>query len=429
MIFKNIISTTGTRILNAVFSLIILLLMTRFIGKEGLGTIGLLLVDITLIQLLVDLLGGSVLVYFASRLSVAQLMFTAYVWVIVVVSFTGLLFGYLFHLSPSFREMILPGGYEYWILILAVVNGWMQVHFNLLIGLKKIKTYNLLFLVQISLLLIGFLWFLFVGKQFTVLSYLQALVLSWGITGLLGLSSLYNEIKVSSGRITLTEYLRVLRYGFATSAGNTLHIGNKRLSYYFVRVLNGLAPLGILTAAVQLTEGLRIIAQSIALVQFSAISNSRDAEYARELTIKSMKFALVVTLMALIILLLIPISVYGWIFSRAFVEIKSLVFVLSPAILALAANAVFSHYFSGTGQPKINVHANISGFIVTVILAFLLIKPFGIMGAAGVASGSYIASALYQYIIFKKQTGTKWNAWLIRKKDFTAFIQLSKSIL
>lgn len=428
MIFKNIISTTGTRIINAAFNLIILLLMTRYIGKEGLGTIGLLLVDITLIQLLIDLLGGSTLVYFASRFSGAQLMLTAYVWIIAVVSFTGLIFGYLFHLLPSLREMIVPGGYEYWILMLAVFNGWMQIHYNLLIGLKKIKNYNLLFLLQISLFLGGFIWLIFVQRQYTPLSYLKALVFSWCITGLLGLSSLYRQFKAINRRNWFSDISQVLRYGITTSAGNALHIGNKRLSYYFVRVLNGLAPLGILTAAVQLTEGLRILAQSIALVQFSAVSNSRDAEYARDLTVKSMKFALVVTLLALLVLLLLPASVYGWIFSPAFVQIKTIVLVLSPAVLALAASAVFSHYFSGTGQPKINFHANITGFMVTVVLALLLIKPFGIVGAAWVASGSYFSSMLYQYIIFRKQTRTRWNEWLIRTDDFKSFFQLSRRL-
>lgn len=428
MIFKNIISTTGTRIVNAVFNLIILLLMTRFIGKEGLGTIGLLLVDITLIQLLVDFLGGSTLVYFASRFSVSQLLLSAYAWILITVALTGFIFGSLFQLFPSFREMILPGGYEYWILILAVFSGWMQVHFNLLIGLKKIKTYNLLFLMQISLFLLGFLWLLFVRKQFTALSYLQALALSWCVTALIGLISLYKPIKDSRKGNQFSDLPKVFRYGLTTSAGNALHIGNKRLSYYFVRVLNGLAPLGILTAAVQLTEGLRIIAQSIALVQFSAISNSRDKVYARDLTVKSMKFALGVTLIALLVLLLLPTTAYARIFSSSFVQIKTIIIALSPAVLALAANAIFSHYFSGTGQPKINLHANITGFVVTVVLALLLIKPYGIVGAAWVASGSYISSALHQCIVFTKQTQTRWNQWLLTTDDFNSFYQLSRRL-
>jgi len=427
MIFKNIISTTGTRILNAIFSLIILLLMTNFIGKQGLGAVGLIIVDVTVIQLLIDLLAGSALVYFASRESVSQLLIPSYIWILIIIALVFGLFSFIFQLFPSFHNVIIPNGFDLWILILALANGWMQTHYNLLIGLKRIKTYNLLFLLQITLFLAGFVWMLFVENQKTPDSYIKALFVSWLITGFLGLVSLKKEWRFTFKGI-LPMMGKVMQYGIAAQAANVLHIGNKRLSFYFVKVINGLSPLGVLTAAVQLTEGLRIIGQSIALVQFSAISNSRDDEYARILTIKSMKFTLFVTLTALVILLLIPASVYGLVFSQSFMQVKSVIFALSPGVLALASNAIFSHYFSGTGQPKINFRANISGFIVTIILAVLLIRPFGIVGAAFVASGSYLTSAIHQYIIFRKQTRTPWSDWLIRSRDFSEFYKLSKNI-
>jgi hypothetical protein len=51
---KKILGTAGTRILNAVFNLVILLLISNKIGSEGLGTIGLILLDITIIQAKVE---------------------------------------------------------------------------------------------------------------------------------------------------------------------------------------------------------------------------------------------------------------------------------------------------------------------------------------------------------------------------------------
>ena len=51
---NKILGTTGTRILNAVFNLVILVLIGRLIGSEGLGIIGLVLVAITIIQIFID---------------------------------------------------------------------------------------------------------------------------------------------------------------------------------------------------------------------------------------------------------------------------------------------------------------------------------------------------------------------------------------
>jgi len=214
---------------------------------------------------------------------------------------------------------------------------------------------------------------------------------------------------------------KILKYGLPTQSAVMLHIGNKRLSFYFIRIFAGLSPLGIYSAAVQLTEGLRLIGQSISLVQYSTISNSRDKEYARVLSIRLMKFTLILTLLALLVLLVIPESVYDLAFSRDFTVIKTVVLILSPGVLALAANTIFSHYFSGVGQPAVNLHANVVGFVFTLVFAFLLIPPYGYLGAAATASVNYLASVVYQYIIFKRQTRTRFSEWVLQKEDLKDF--------
>ncbi len=71
---NKIIGTTGTRILNAFFALVILYLMANYIGSNGMGVIALILLDITIIQLVIDLVAGSALIYFASRTNLGQLL-------------------------------------------------------------------------------------------------------------------------------------------------------------------------------------------------------------------------------------------------------------------------------------------------------------------------------------------------------------------
>ncbi len=61
---KNILGTTGTRVLNAFVNLIILISLTRELGSEGFGVIMLILLAITIIQLFIDLIAGSALIYF-----------------------------------------------------------------------------------------------------------------------------------------------------------------------------------------------------------------------------------------------------------------------------------------------------------------------------------------------------------------------------
>lgn len=426
MIFKKIIGTAGTRIFNAAVNLIVLLMITNFIGSKGLGEISLIIVNLTIIQLFVDWMAGSALVYFASRANLSRLLIPAYLWSLIILAFFVGMGTFIHFLFPQIFMLLIPKGFEIELLVLALLNAFMQTHYNLLIGQKKIKQYNIIFSVQISSLLVFFTLFLFGLSDLNARAYINALILSWGIGGGLG----FYQILRSNPTLSLQGWHKLVRpiflYGLQTQISNVLHLGNKRLSYYVIRIYAGLSPLGIYGAAVQLAEGLRLIGQSISLVQFSAISNSREKEYARVLTLKLMKFSMSLTFLALAFLLLIPQRLYQIVFSAAFGDIKTILVALSVGILALAANTIFSHYFSGIGQPKINVYANTIGFLFTLVLLFLLIPKWGAVGAALAASVSYSATVTYQAVIFKNQTQTRWNEWIIHSNDvaeLTGFIK------
>ncbi|MBE0651090.1 MAG: oligosaccharide flippase family protein [Bacteroidales bacterium] len=428
MIMKNILGTTATRVLNALFNLFALLMITRLMGREMLGQISLILVDVTVIQLLVDFLAGSALVYFASRMEISKLILPAYFWILLIVVCIVFITRIVFNYFPAFESAIIPVGFASWILILALLNGFMQTHYNLLLGYNRIKAYNIIFTLQIVVFIAIFAFLMLAEKEHSVLSYVLSLGVSWAVSSLLGFISLTKNMKGFSFRFWNDEVKQIFHYGSMTQGANILHLGNKRFSYYLLRILDGFAPLGLFSAAVQLTEGLRLAGQSISLVQFSSISNSRDEDYSKNLTIKSMKFSLMLTLSGLIVLICIPVQTYGAVFGKNFGEIRWIVLALSPGILALAASNIFSHYFSGTGNPKINLLSNLTGFVVMLISAFSLIPVYGYMGAAVTASLSYSASAVHQYIIFRKQTQTVLDEWYLKKEDVTSFVKTIRKL-
>jgi O-antigen/teichoic acid export membrane protein len=329
------------------------------------------------------------------------------------------------YLFPVLYSTIIPSGFEIHIFTLALLNALMITHYNLLIGRERIRTYNWIFTIQIMTLLGTFMAGIFMFNDHSPKAYVNALYYAYGIGGILAFASVIK----TSGKMFLKGWLKVLKqvihFGFISFIGNILNVGNKRISFYVLRYFTGLSALGIYNAGVQLTEGLRIIGQSISLVQFSSISNTNDTEYAKILTIKLMKFTLSLTLLAVIVLLAIPESLYTWIFSKDFTEVKPIIVALSPGVVALAANNIFSHYFSGLGNPKVNMWANLVGLFFTLVLAFTLIPLLGYIGAAITASVSYISSVVYQYFIFRKETNTKLKEWIPTKKDSSDFITMS----
>ena len=426
---NKIIGTTGTRVLNALFAVIILYLIANHIGSKGMGVIALILLGITIIQLVIDLFAGSALIYFASRTKLGQLLFPAYFWIGIVIATFYFLFIFINTWFPALTELVVPDGYAIHILALALLSGLMVTHYNLLLGKERIKIYNILFTVQISTMLMVFIYQLFVVKNTHVDAYLIGLYFGYGIAAVGG----FIAVIFKSGRMEISGWRattrKVLKYGMVTQMANILNIANNKGSFYIITHFLGLASLGVYNAGVQLTEGLRVIGQSIAVVQFSTISNTNEPEYARILTIRLMKLSVLLTAMALMVLLLIPEHIYSLLLTKDFSGVKPVIIALSPGVMALAVNNIFSHYFSGMGNPKVNLYAKITGLVFTVVLLFILIPPFGIIGAAVTASVSYLATIIHQYIVFKKQTKTRLAEWMPVKEDFREFKSIVQTAL
>ncbi len=423
---KKILGTAGTRILNAIFTLVILWLMTNYVGSKGLGTIGLIVLNITLLQLVFDLLAGNPLVYFSSRASFYQLLVPAYGWIILIMAIAVLLMWPFRLFTPEIYSVVVPPGYEKHIAALAIINGIMQTHYNLLIGKSKIKEYNILFTLQIAITLI--LFTILALQNGSPMDYITGLYAGWTLSALGGFYVLVSGSKKGSVKGWREVSTKVFRFGRLSFLANILHLGNKRFSFYIIKAFSGLSMLGIYNAGAQLSEGVRIIGQSISLVQYSAISGSRDKEYARRLTVQLMKVSVVLTTLAMLVLILIPAEVYGLVLSNKFIHVKEIVVLLTPGVIALSANTIFSHYFSGRGHPEVNLHSNVAGFVVTLLFALLLIPVYHIKGAAATASLSYFTSMLYQYFVFQKQTGTRFSDWMIKKEDVRDFRILVKEL-
>ncbi|MBC8321892.1 MAG: polysaccharide biosynthesis C-terminal domain-containing protein [Bacteroidetes bacterium] len=426
---RNILETTGTRILNALINLVILILLTREIGSEGFGIITIILIDITIIQLLVDLIAGSALIYFSSRTDIIKLLIPSYLWIFIIISTTWGIFAAMTNYFPVLYSLIVPIKFETDIILLALLNATMLTHYNLLLGKKRIGVYNIIFTVQILTLLITLVYRIFILNDPSVESWIISLYFAFGVSVILSFIVIIQKLKAYNLKGSYSIIKQVFRFGLVTQLANILHIGNKRISFYFVRWFTGLPAVGVYGAGTQLTEGLRLIGQSISLVQFSEISNTNNKDYAVKITIKLMKFSVLLTIFAVIVLLIIPTDIYLLIFTAEFTDLKYVIIALSPGVIALSSNTIFSHYFAGLGRPVISLWANGIGFLITITLAILLIPTFGYIGAAATVSTSYITSVIYQYFVFKKETGIKLSQWLPEKNDLNDFKRIIKGLI
>jgi O-antigen/teichoic acid export membrane protein len=160
---------------------------------------------------------------------------------------------------------------------------------------------------------------------------------------------------------------------------------------------------GIYSTANAIAEGVWIIAGSFATVQYSKISNSKNDEENKILTLQITKIVFLMTFVAVITLLLLPQELFIWMFGKDFGELKNVFPYFAPGILLLIFTITISHYYSGSGKPKMGLLGSAAGFIVTAIAGIILIPRYDLKGAALTATLSYITSSLLLLLIFMKQ--------------------------
>ena len=221
----------------------------------------------------------------------------------------------------------------------------------------------------------------------------------------------------------------MFKFGSIIQLSTLVSMLNRRLSFLIIKVFWGDAKVGVYNAATQVSEAPKMIGQSIAMVQFSKISNLTDNELAAKITTQLLKTAVVLTTICLFIVCIIPTSVYSWLFTANFAEMRVVMIALSPGVVFMAANMVFCHYFSGVNNPKHNLYGALVGLAVTIPSLYLLIPPFGMVGAGISASITHFATILYQWIVFKKINKISAKELLVTKEDVKMLFAEVKSLI
>jgi len=421
--FKQVLMTAGARVLNAILSVAMVVMSTRLMGAEAYGLVGLILLNVTVIAMVNDFFGGSSLVYFAPRVSLWRLLVPAYLWAVAVV-LLGAAAGWLLSVFPSFYQVVVPRGFALHILLITLLVSWSGIHQNLLLGKEQVSAYNKVFSLQTTGQFVVLVVMLFVLGVRDARAWVAALYGGYGLSWIVGLwftLKWVQPVPLTGWRHLLRE---ILSFGAQGQMASSVHLANKRLSFYFITPILGPAALGIYNAGAQLTEGLRIVGQSISLVQFSHLSNSSDQEHNRVLTLLLLKFTVAVTLLAIVFLSVFPATIFASLLGPEFGYVRPVILSLATGVVALSATMIFSHYFSGTGRPKYNFHAALAGLAVTLVLVFPAVKGLGIVGAGLTASAAYLVSAGYLAIMFCRLTQTGYKEFFISRGDVRLFLKI-----
>ncbi|NTW31198.1 MAG: oligosaccharide flippase family protein [Bacteroidetes bacterium] len=419
MMIKKVLGTIGSRLLSALVSLIIIIITSKQLGAEAMGTISLVILGITIVQMVNNFVGGSALIYLIPRFEVYKLFIPSYIWAF----FTAIVCSYLLKIL-----YLIPDGYFIHIFFLSLIQSLSSVNLNILLGKEKIKQFNIITTAQIILLIAVLIFMIFQQNNKNVYAYIIALYISYLFGLFLSMIAAFRLFHFSNLKNLKEVLYNILRFGTYVQIANIIQLFNYRFSYFLVENFIGRAALGIYSVGVQLSEGLWLTGKSMAIVQYSKISNTDDKEYAKKITLLFGKVSFLVTFFLLIILILIPHSFFSVIFGKDFSELPVVILSLSSGILFLSLSFSLSHYFSGIGKHYHNSISSSIGLVFTIALGYILIPQYKLVGAGITASTAYLSILVYQIFFFIKISGAKTKDIFLSVKDIQLFLYEFKNI-
>ena len=386
------------------------------VGRDGVAEIAVIVLGFSIITMVNTLLGSSSIIYLGSRVSVFSILFLSYSWIV----FFSIIIGFVLYYFK-----LIPSEYAIHIAFIAFFESLTTINNQIILSKNHIKRYNSIRLTQKLILLVGIVsFFLFLQLQETkyfVWVYLSSIISVF----IISFSSILKYIDSYKLENTKKLFLTKLSYGSQLQFSMLFSLLTNRVSYYLIEKFFE-STLGIFAQGVQLMENNLIVSRSISLVQVSDIASKDDKDNAEKLTLILLKLTGGITFLMVLTMVLIPESVYLFVFSEEFRGIKEVIYTYAPTIVIMSISSILIHYFCGIAKYYYSTIVSFIGLVINLISCFYFIPKYGITGAGlslFLTNFTILIILIYQFI---KTTNQNYKDLLPTKEDFNYGIRLLK---
>ncbi len=168
---------------------------------------------------------------------------------------------------------------------------------------------------------------------------------------------------------------------------------------------------GIFDYADKILKMILAIVTSLGIVMLPRMANTLgkgELEKAKDYIIKSLEFSTILAVPMMFGLAGIANEFVPWYMGQDFIKSASVLFIISPTILLMAWGGVFgTQYLVPLGRMRDYTTSLYVGAIVNLIVNFLLIKPYGSIGAAIGTLCAELSVTLIQLFFLKRDIDFK----------------------
>ena len=422
--------TITTRVLRLFLGIGIFVIIARILGPELKGVYSL---AILLPSLLVSFgtfgIGQASIFYIGSRKYPPNDIFATNIMLSFFLGIVGFSIGLIiiiFFSSSLFPEV--EKGYLILALFLIPLQLCFTVLNQFLLGLQKIKEFNLASILQVFAFLISLSIFLLVfnmGVSAAIIAYVLSYLVGIGASVYLTKQSI-----LSFGWCFNKSYAKdAFTYGFKIYLGNAIGLFRYKVNIFLVNAFLDPIAVGLYVAAVEISERIWLISQSAGLVLFPRVSSETDEKKLKELTPIVFRNVLLVTFIGAVFLFFIGRFLILLLYSEKFLDSVLPFQIFLIGVVAMSGGKVLSNDLYGRKRPELNIYINSITLMLNVILNILWISKYGIVGAAWATSISYIVSALSKTFVYCKISENKIRDMIFfNKSDFVIYKNLIRSV-
>ena len=411
-LLSDIIVTYGNRVIIAVFTLGVDILLARMLGPEGKGTVRVLVIVPLVISQILSLSIAEANIYHLGRLKSNRDKLVANSFIFTV--FCSILFFSIFFANKDFSDKLYKGITGILPLLSAFIVP-LSLTYNALLGvllIVSLKKYNRLRLAQWVFLFFGLLALmaLYLSVQNVICTYIIVYMLLNVLIALFLVRPKQLKLDFSLLKSTLI-------YGAKTHLGATMEKLQSRIDQLLVNYFIGAAFVGYYSVSAAMAECLWFVPAAMGIVLSSKSRNKLDylQSTAAMMCRSAISISFLIGLLSIFIFPALIKLLYGAKFQGAIVPFL----ILLPGVIAYSVKSIISSYMVCTGKSLLISKITTVSAVTNICLNIILIPSFGINGAAFVSSVTYFISAFLSIYYFMNETSFSFSFTIIpNEQDF-----------
>ena len=419
MFIKDVSITFVTRILSLLIGIGTSVIIARVLGPEGQGIYSLAILLPLMIVTFANLgIGRSTIYHIGRNTNALQDLVGAILGSSFVISIVSMLIGLIVVLF--FSNSILPGVQQIFLLLALLLIPLQLFSFQslggILLGIQKIKEYNLIAIIQ-SLSMLALVSFFLIKLNSGITGAIIANLLSLLFATSLAFFWVFRSNIHPSLRLNKNILSSLFSFGYKAHLGNVFAFLHLRIDQVMLNFFLNPMAVGFYVIPVNIVEKLWLLSQAVSMVLYPKVASMKDEEQRKRFTPIVARNTLLITMLGAFVVFLVAKWLILLLYSEKYLPSVEPLQVLLIGIVAISIERIIANDIDARGKPMINTYITLVALVANITLNVIFIPKYGVIGAAWATSLTYALNSVIKILVYCKLSGNFVSDVIIFKKS------------